>query len=339
MKYLKILSLIIPILISTTIEAKECKSNLIEWNNYDQTLASLKNEYYKNNFTLVESALDCLVSSNKTFISGKPGTVAAYWFFRKEMPAPGGDELDERRINDWKSSISSSPYAHFASLRLMYSKAWNARGTKYANETSEDQFNRFKTQLLLTESAILSDANKLKNSAISYNLLMAVALDTRGTKTSPIQTFETGVINWPNYYDFYEVFLTRLVPKWGGSWEKVDEFINYWDEKLAEAESKSLYARLYINVHKHNKINPHKTKADWKKLKPSLIALYTNYPAQQHLEVAASYACYYADHDFYKKLLKKHNIRDSKAWLRGSTIEQCNSYFAPQPNKSKQQDK
>lgn len=339
MRLYKNIILILIFLIPMTLHAQECNSDLIDWNDYDKTLTSLKTEYHRENFASVEAALGCLMNDKKTFASGKPGSVATYWFFRNEMPAPGADEQDELRINNWKATFENSPYAKFAGLRLMYSQAWNARGTKYANETSEDQFKRFEEKLLLTESAILSSDNQLKTSAISYNLLMAVALDTHGTKTSPLEAFETGVSNWPNYYDFYEVFLTRLVPKWGGSWEKVDEFITYWDEKQQVQESQSLYSRLYYNVHKHNRANPHETKADWNKLKPSLVALFTKYPVKEHFEIAASYACYYADYEFYSLLLSEHKVGDSEAWLRGASIEKCNNYFASLPNKSKQQDK
>lgn len=329
----KKIALILTLLGPFTLQAKECKSTLIDWNDYEKTLYSLKTAYYNEDYFSIESAFDCLMMSKKTFISGKPGSVATYWFFRNEMPGPGADEQDELRIKKWKTVIQNSPYANFSGLRLMYAQAWNARGSKYANETSEYKFKRFREKLLLTESAILSEKNKLKDTAISYNLLMAVTLDTRGTKTSPLQAFEIGVANWPNYYDFYEVFLTRLVPKWGGSWKKVDDFINYWDKKLQEQESKSLYSRLYYNVHSHDNVNPHSTRADWSRLKSSLVALYTTYPAKTHFEIAASYACYYSDYSFYNKLISEHKVGNSEAWLSGSNVERCNEYFESLPSK------
>jgi len=324
----KIATIFLIVTASFKLQAEECSSILIDWSNYDKTLDSLSSNYKSENFLAVDSAIDCLMTSKNTFVSGKPGAVATYWFFRNEMHAPGANAEDVKRIEKWKSAVKGSEYANFAELRLMYSQAWNARGTKYAGETSADQFKRFKEKLLLTEKAILSDKNKLKDTPISYNLLMAVALDTNETKTSPTEIFEGGVSNWPNYYDFYEVLLTRLVPKWGGSWEKVDGFINHWDKKLQIEEGSSLYSRLYYNVHKHNQVNPHHTKAEWDKLKPSLIALYTNYPDQSHYEIATSYACYFGDNDFYKKLIKEHKVQNSSHWLAGATIDACNKYLS-----------
>ena len=313
--------------VSLSIHAKECESPLIEWNDYDKTLSNLSEEYAKNKFIAVEMTLECLATSEATFTSGKVGATAVYWFYRNEIPAPGANELTKQKIEKWKETIDNSPYAHFAELRMMYSQAWNERGSKYASETPEDQFTRFKEKLLLAEAAILADKNQLKETAMAYNLLMAVTLDTNGTATSPQQTFLTGVTNWPNYYDFYEVYLSRLVPKWGGSWEMVDAFITHWSDKLAEQEGKSMYARLYYNVHKLNRLQPQETKIDWKKMKPSLIALTTKYPAKKHFEISASYACFFADYEFYKQLFSEHKIADSDAWLGNSTVEICNTYL------------
>ena len=317
-----------------TLHAQECSSPLIKWRDYDQTLINLSTAYNNESYVLIESALNCLMNSKTTFTSGKPGSVATYWFYRNEMHAPGADETDELRIRTWKKTIKNSPYANFAELRLLYSQAWNARGTKYANDTSEDQFKRFEEKLLFTEQAILSEKNQLKDTAISYNLLMAVSLDAQGAKTSPATVFEAGVSKWPNYYDFYEVFLTRLVPKWGGSWEQVDAFISYWSKKLQHREKNSIYARLYYNVHFHNQVNPHSTKVDWNRLKPSLISLYTRYPVKTHYEIAASYACIFTDYSFYKQLTSINKVASSKAWLPGSSIEQCDEYFKSLPNKA-----
>ncbi len=60
--------------------------------------------------------------------------------------------------------------------------------------------------------------------------------------------FEEGVRRWPEYYDFYEVYVSRLVPKWGGSWGAVDQFISSWSVKRLSSEGDSMYARLYTNL-------------------------------------------------------------------------------------------
>ena len=322
------------LLMPVTLKAESCASSLIDWSSYEETLQSLKIAYHSDQFEALDNALDCLLENNnkQIFNTGITGAAAAYWFFRKEMPAPGANNQDEARIRKWKNAIPNSPYHYFAKLRLLYSKAWKYRGTKYANKTSKEQFSRFNDQLILTEKAILSDKNRLKETAISYNLLIAVALDAQGARTSPMDSFYMGVKKWPNYYDFYDLILTRLVPKWGGSWEKVDSFINKWSKKLSDIDGKSIYARLYYGVHSLNKINPHITLVDWGKLKPSLNTLMNEYPAKEHYEFAASYACYFRDHDFYSHVVAAHKVATSKYWLVHTTREECDSFFEAMPN-------
>ncbi len=312
--------------------ANDCSTALINWSDYNETLGLIKESYHAGKYKSVEQTLACLLESNKTFISGKPGSVAAYWFYRNEMHAPGANEEDRSRIDRWKQAVPGSKFAKFAELRFSYSQAWNARGTKFANETTDDQFKRYKQKLLETETLILSERNGLKETPISYNLLMAVTLDTDGTQSSAMDVFNYGVAKWPNYYDFYEVLLTRLVPKWGGSWENVDDFINYWASKLQQAEENTVYARFYHNVHKHNGIDPRSTLADWSKLKPSLVNLYTKYPAKEYLAIAASYGCIYGDRNFYNKVVTENKVVTSSDWISGTSKEACDSFFNSRPN-------
>lgn len=316
--------------------ANECYSKLVVWSDYDKTLELVKDAYHAKEYQSVEDALSCLSESTSEFPSGKPGSVAVYWFFRGEMHAPGADEEDKLRIEEWRKTVPDSKFAGFADLRFSYSQAWNARGTRFANDTKEDQFKRFKKQLLETETLILSKENTLKDTPISYNLLMAVTLDTNGTQSSAMEVFDYGVAKWPNYYDFYEVFLTRLVPKWGGSWNSVDEFINFWAKSLVQTEENTMYARLYYNVHKHNRIDPRSTLVDWTKLKPSLVNLYTRFPTVEYLTVASSYACLYADPRFYNSVINKTDLSTSEYWLGEMSKEACDSYMNSIPQEPRE---
>ena len=307
--------------------ANNCSTGLINLSDSNETLEMIQKSYHAGEYKSVEQALACLLESKKTFTSGKPGAVAVYWFYRNEMHAPGANEEDRFRIDRWKQAVPGSKFAKFAELRFSYSQAWNARGENYANETTENQFKRFKQKLVETEALILSEKNDLKETPISYNLLMAVTLDTDGTQSSAMDVFNYGVTKWPNYYDFYEVLLTRLVPKWGGSWERVDGFINHWASKLQQSEENTVYARFYHNVHKNNLIDPRSTLADWSKLKPSLVNLYTKYPAKEYLAIAASYGCIYGDRDFYNRVVTKNNVVTSNDWISGTSKEACDSFF------------
>lgn len=125
-------------------------------------------------------------------------------------------------------------FVRFAELRLRYAMAWNARGADVAGNVPTEGWRLFNEGLAQTEQAILAAPAELKDSPILQNLHLAVVQDISESKTSPRAVFEEGVRRWPDYYDFYEVALTRLVPKWGGSWDAVDAFIAHWSKGLAK---------------------------------------------------------------------------------------------------------
>lgn len=291
-------------------------------------IQSLQTAYISDEYVLLDRALNSLLEKNNVFASGKSGQSAIYNFFRQEMSGSGANAEDSARIIKWKKAVPDSIFPRFAELRLMYAQAWNARGNEYAKDTTQEQFHRFKKELLQTEAAILAADSKLKETAFLYNLLMSVQLDTNGVKETAIDTFKEGVKKWPHYYRFYEALLNRMVPKWGGSWESVDRLIDYAVASSGKLESSSVYARLYYSVHSHEEIDPRKTLVKWSKLKASLISLYTHYPVKEHFEISASYACMFSDHDFYSSLIDKNQLGTSKYWLRGSSLENCNKYFS-----------
>jgi len=305
-----------------------CSSGLIDKNNYDKTLRSLQAAYRSDEYVSLDKALSSLLEKNSILASGKSGQSVIYNFFRQEMSGSGANAEDSARMKKWKKAVPDSIFPRFGELRLMYAQAWNARGNEYAKDTRQEQFHRFKKGLLQTEAAILATDNKLKETAFLYNLLMSVQLDTNGVSASAIDTFKEGVKKWPHYYRFYEALLNRTVPKWGGSWEDVDRLIAYAVASSSKLESSSVYARLYYSVHSHEEIDPRKTSVEWRKLKASLISLYTRYPVKEHFEISASYACMFSDYDFYNSLINENHVSASRYWLRGSSLENCNKYFS-----------
>jgi hypothetical protein len=137
-------------------------------------------------------------------------------------------------------------------------------------------------------------------------------------------TFETAVRRWPWYYEFYEVRLTRIVPKWGGSWQQVDSFIEKWSNERAATEGKSLYARLYISI-KNQGVTPEQTLMKWPKMKLSLEDLTSRFPSPNFKNLHASYACYARDLDDFKSAMKKLRPGElsTQIWLHGHSYEAC----------------
>jgi hypothetical protein len=297
---------------------------LTSWPDFETTVQRVAFLYRTENFTLLERALAETVSSNIKFTSGRPASSAAYWAFRRLMPAPGVSPTEKDRVARWKAAIPNSYYAIFAEARFMYSNGWNVRGSGYAGSVSTESWELFAARLKDAESILLNAPAALKDTPLWHNLLFAISLDTDQVKSAPRTTFEQAVKLWPEYYDFYEVMLTRLVPKWGGSWEQVESFIEYWTKQRFSQEGDSLYARLYISVLNQG-VTPNQTILNWDKMKRSFKDFIARYPDQTFKNLYASYACFAKDRAAFNdamQALPKGLIAPDQ-WISGHSYEAC----------------
>jgi len=295
-----------------------------EDDDYDDTVQRLRRLYQGRKFVELDATLACLLRGSSRFGSGRTGSSAVYWMFRRQMPAPGASQGEVAHIQDWRQQQPDSIFAEFADLRLKYAMAWNARGTSYAREVPDAAWKAFSQGLVDTEHAVLQARKELRQTPIWQNLLLAVVLDMKNSQSEARVVFEDGAKHWPNYYDFYEVALTRLVPRWGGSWEEVETFIDHWSARLRSNEGDSLYARLYASVIA-NGASPRETQLRWPRMKRSLDDLITRYPDPTHKNVAASFACAYNDSTYFKASFQRIQAKELRpaAWIRGTDPNSC----------------
>lgn len=291
---------------------------------FDSTVQALRTLYQTEQFEALEKALDQLAHSKDQFISGKTKASAAYWAFRRQMPGPGTQPNEIERIKRWREKIPGSPYSVLAESRYWYGMAWNARGTGYANSVDETAWAVFRESLQRAEAVLLEGPTALQDSPIWYQLLLTIAQDSHDLRSNPDQVLEAAIRKWPRYFDFYELRLTRLLPRWGGSWEDVDKFITRAATPLAKSEGDSLYARLYVSLQAQG-IPTKETTARWGRLKPSFRDLVTRYPDPIFKNLYASYACLVKDKKELSAALQKIGPNEliPSVWLRDAPYENC----------------
>ena len=263
------------------------------------TVSALRAAYQQERYLKLEAALHCLMREEVLLLSGHPGAAAAYWLFRKEIHGKADLSEVRRQISSWEVLVPGSDYVAFAKLRLLYAQAWAVRGNRYASKTSQKQFQGFYDYLMSAERAIMAADDSVAQTPLAYNLFLATVLDARQPVNAPQQVFRSAIDRWPHYYDFYEVMLTRLVPKWGGSWRQVDEFI---EEYSGRTDDDSLYARLYYSVHRQG-AEVEDTLMSWPRMRESLKSLVMRYPTDHHRTLAARYACYFRDVELLQELV------------------------------------
>lgn len=299
----------------------------IDYADEDYSILLLARLYQTERFQELDAALGCLMKDSRSLRSGKPSSALAYQMFRREMAGRGADGDDLKRIEHWSQQPPVSMFVEFAALRLRYGFAWNARGSASAAKVGDEQWRTFHQGLAGTEAALHRATPELRQTPLWHQLLLAVAGDTRLSRGNMATVFEEAIRRWPANYDLHEVMLSRLVPRWGGSWEQVDAFILHFANQRQGAEREALYARLYAISLLRGGDDPRSTRLDWARMKNGLESLVTLYPDPKHLNLAASFACLYQDEPSLKASLKRipyDKVRPD-AWLSGTDVLKCSA--------------
>ena len=300
-------------------------SGAVNYEDHEVTVYSLRLLYQSERFAQLETALNCLLESPQTFQSGRLGSSAVYWLYRRALPAPGLTDQAAATVKAWQQQRPKSIYAELASLRLLYATAWKVRGSSYSRDVSKQRMETFAQELLAAERAMKQASPELRDTPMWHNLLLATVLDSQLTTTRAQDVLSTALHRWPKYYDFYEVALSRMVPKWGGSWASVDRFIVEQSSIRRKEEGNSLYARLYWNVIWNDGASPKETALSWPRMKSSLDSLIQLYPHPVHMNIAASFACAYGDLPYAKKIKKRLPSSEllPPVWVTGTDPDSC----------------
>jgi len=297
-----------------------------DFTSFWSTVYGLQYLYKARAFNELDLSLSCLVSSAQSFSTGQNGSSAAYWFYRIQMPSPGVDPNESELVQAWRRSAPASIFSEFAALRLGYANAWRIRGGAFYRDVPTEQARQFAEKMSETAALLELATPTLKNTTLWHNLKLAVVQDDDSAdRQRASAAFEVAVTKWPRHFDFYEVAVSRLVPRWGGSWRDVDVFVRKWSTRLETSEGKSMYARLYASVLTTGGPNPSETGIDMERMDASLHDLLRRYPASRFIAFAASFACFKGDKVAFRTAIERLDpTQDGPAyWIKGTAPTSC----------------
>jgi Sel1 repeat/Domain of unknown function (DUF4034) len=155
----------------------------------------------------------------------------------------------ESNFDHWVQSYPKSYSARLARALFRISAAWEVRGIKFSNETTDEQINRFKGEL--REAAYDLDASlKLYSRPIgSYTALMKVSLglgsETHYRRQLLIDALEID----PQAFLPRKAYQYSLTPKWGGNVQSLEDFLKECKKSSMTAKDKEriqAYHHLYL---------------------------------------------------------------------------------------------
>jgi hypothetical protein len=295
-----------------------------KWPNAERTADEIATLFQTRQFCRLEKALDEVLSSEKRFKSGSRPAAGAYMAFQMILSTNNYSEGYAGVIEEWRSAYPKSIYVPFAQARQAYAAAWAVRGSHWASEVPKEAWELFALRLQESEKILLDAPPALKATTLWHHMLLTVTLDSDRLQSRPDQVFAEAVKRWPDYYAFYDLVISRLTPRWHGTWEQVDAFIDYWTRQQAAREGTSLYARLYMYLFGLG-YSPQEVKADTRRMIASFADLTARYPDPGWKNVRASYACLSRDKQAFTDAIKGLPTGEvmPAVWLDGYSYDGC----------------
>jgi hypothetical protein len=183
-------------------------------------------------------------------------------------------------------------------------------------------------------AAALDDlADRATNNPLWYRLALDIGLDQSKDKEKLRGIFDQGLTKAPGYRPLDRGMLRVLMPRWGGSYEDVDKFINQIYAQTAKARGYERYAELYSTYARleGDELNLFAdTPAFWSGMNTGYQGLLKRYPKSDVvLNSFANFACRADDKVTYSRLRRVIGKRHSStAWSAKYSIEACDKKLA-----------
>ncbi len=161
-------------------------------------------------------------------------------------------EQGRQLATDWLKKSPTSPFAQMAVGDAAIGAARDARGGKYAGQTSQAQFDAMTAQLRIAVPLLQSAQGAEPNlSTACVGLIDAGMLDSDASTSVPAlrHCMQVDPLSW----HVNEQWLRSIDPRWGGTFDQLDEAVNQIrlhvadSPMLASLLAKAIGRRAYLN--------------------------------------------------------------------------------------------
>jgi membrane associated rhomboid family serine protease len=236
------------------------------------------------------------------------------------------------RTADWRREIKGSVFADLIEAMAFTDWAYAARGTGGADTISAQNSALYAYRSEMAAAALVELKNRAAKYPLWYDLSMDVAVDQAKDKEKAKEQlralFDQGTKVSPRYGPLYGRMLRVLMPRWFGSYEEVDQFINSIYVQTAPSRGYERYAQLYsayarMEGDELDLFNA--TPAFWSGMRTGYEGLIKRYPRSDAvLNNFANFACRAGDKAEYNRLRNDIGKRiSSTSWSPKYSIEAC----------------
>lgn len=218
------------------------------------------------------------------------------------------------RIKRWKAKNPRSVGAALAEAEYWRSYAWHARGEGYANTVDKDAWTLFFERSKKAEEALLASKAYAGDNPLWANIYLNATAGLDWSHQETLDFFREQAAKHKYFYDLYFTMVNYASPKWGGSWELIDEIARNAEAETKEIEGATMYARVYWSAFGANRDHNvfEESRVDWAHMKQGFADMNARYPhSARNMNALAHFACWAGDAEAFR----------AARWRMGDSVE------------------
>lgn len=261
------------------------------------------------------------------------GAIAGFDALLQNVDAPGPTLS---LLAKWRREFPLSDAPDLIEALLFRNWAWRARGEGYANTVSPQGWAAYRMRVEMADAALTDAADKPQHSPAFYPLAITVGLDRSTDRGQLRRHVDFSMEDFPEYYPTHRAMLRALLPRWGGTYEQIDDYVQQTLDKMPAEKRPEMYARLYTTVEsvEGDEVDPFlDTFAEWPRVKAGYQDMLARYPRSDWLRnLYARMACRAKDAAAYRAVMSEiENAVAPEAWAGKYSVEKCNEEMKAAP--------
>ena len=216
----------------------------------------------------------------------------------------------EKKINKWEQAFPDSANPKIAKAIYYTNRGYYFRGMRFTSQVHREawpilQENYDEAQMVLVDTQTISRKNPIWFERM---------LDILGVQSPPRDKIDSLIADTLEHGQGYpgamHAAFLFMQPRWGGSYQKMEDFARYANKKTMATEHGILYAVLYWRLvfKTRDEMNQEfftRTRASWPMMEQSFKILVHRYPDPRNFRGYALFACMAGETAKAKQLLEK----------------------------------
>jgi len=239
-------------------------------------------------------------------------------------------------LDRWRAVNPKSSGAALLEAKYWIRLAWQARGRGFANTVSPEGWRLFYERLDHATKTLAESESYAASNPLWYSLSLQAKRDAGATISEEFALYRRGIHAFPEFFPLHFSMIQVLLPRWGGSNEAIDAFIESVVKRSPPSLKVQMYTRLwwytdqvsYIDVNIFRDMG-----VSWSRMKEGFESLRNSYPESIRLPTNyASFACRAGDLTTYirlrSELADKINMFAQMAFPENESLGVCDDRAA-----------